>query len=280
MANIIEYKGLKVVSPDPASDGGAALNYNFKTIADKIEKLATPVTGPTGPAGESITGPTGPGGDRGGVGPTGPTGPAGESITGQTGPTGPMGQDGSPHPFTFRSIGVGSGWYGPGLLVSCKELSTTILPENRLQAWPFFTSSTGSRLDRIGLRIITASGSRARVRIGVYTNVSNEVLYPDTLLFDTGDIVTDMSGMQSVVINQQIPKNSLLWIVNLSEINLEVRAIKGAFSILGWPSDLDSPPYTGISGPEYAYNQLPNKYPSDGVPTSNDTPQLVVRFSA
>jgi len=39
MSNLTEYQGVQIVSPDPADEGGQALNSNFKALSTHIDTV-------------------------------------------------------------------------------------------------------------------------------------------------------------------------------------------------------------------------------------------------
>lgn len=182
---------------------------------------------------------------------------------------------------SFRHAG-GSGlemWYIANC-VNALALTTGAATANVLRALPFVAPARGGTLDRLAFNVTTLLAGNAR--IGLYKNVSESNLYPQTLLFDSGDISTATAGVKTASLAQDLEPGALYWvaIVGSAAATMRALAVGGCSHILGTTNALGTAPTVGISV-AHAYGALPATFTGGGAAiTAVPIPALAYRFSA
>lgn len=149
-----------------------------------------------------------------------------------------------------------------------------------LRALPFVAPARGGTLDRLAFNITTPVAGNAR--IGLYSNTSDSVIYPSTLLFDSGDIGTGTGGFIAATCSVTLAPGAMYWVVHIGSVAATLRclAVAGVSPLLGMPTGLGTAHNAGISA-TMTYGTLPSTFPSGGGTFSAvPIPALAVRFSA
>jgi len=138
-------------------------------------------------------------------------------------------------------------------------LSAIAIIANSLSAIPFVTPKTIT-LDRIAVNV-TIGAALSNIRLGIY--IDNGNVYPGALILDAGTVSSAVAGVKTIVINQQLNKNSLYWLVLLSDGIPTIRSALSApiINMLGFDNTL--PATMGASySLAFAYAPLPNPFPT------------------
>jgi hypothetical protein len=107
--------------------------------------------------------------------------------------------------FSYRQRGVTpiELWY-PGVLIAEETFASGAITNDVLFAQPFHSVIAGT-LDRIACRVTTAAAT-GKIRLGIYNNTSPRVLYPTSLVLDSGELLASTIGIKSAnltaVLNQ------------------------------------------------------------------------------
>lgn len=126
-------------------------------------------------------------------------------------------------------------------------------------AIPFIVPKTIT-LDGIAINV-TIGVALTNVRLGIYADNGN--VYPGALILDAGTVSSAVAGVQTIVINQQLNKNNLYWLVLLSDgiPTLRSAASPPSINILGFANTL--PTTMGVSYQvAFAYAPLPDPFPA------------------
>lgn len=182
---------------------------------------------------------------------------------------------------SFRHTGGSSleAWYYCGS-ANGTALTTGAPTANVLRAIPFVAPVRGGTLDRIA--IITTAGVAGNARFGIYTNKSEQNLYPASLVVDSGD--KDMTGnaVKSANINISLTPGALYWAALVGAVAPTIRcfAVGGMNTLLGVSSALGTAQNLGISV-AYNYAALPSTFSAGGAMiTAVPLPAIAIRYSA
>lgn len=149
-----------------------------------------------------------------------------------------------------------------------------------LRALPFVAPARGGTLDRIAFNVTTPVAGNAR--LGLYTNGSDSVIYPNSLVFDSGDIATGTGGAIAASCSVNLTPGALYWVVHIGNVAAGLRclAVGGTSALLGSPPGLGGAFNAGIAV-TMTYGALPSSFPGGGATFSAaPIPALAFRFSA
>ncbi|MDD3813311.1 MAG: hypothetical protein PHZ02_01585 [Desulfocapsaceae bacterium] len=157
-------------------------------------------------------------------------------------------------------------------------LTTAGLTVGTLVALPFIVPRTIT-LDRIAVNITTGTVGASSTRLGIY--IDNGNLYPGSLILDAGTVDSSAAGgggVKTITINQILMKNTLYWLVAVSDGTPGLRAasIAATLPILGYPNTLPTTPGT-LYAVAFAFAALPDPYPAAAVIGSANLPLIFVR---
>jgi hypothetical protein len=240
MSQIVSYKGLTVVTPDPPGSGGVLINTNFKTIADRLTNLeslgpgatgatgptgatgatgigvagATGATGPTGATGVGVTGVTGATGATGptGVGATGVTGPTGATGVGVTGATGATGPTGATGATGATGVGGGGPWTDIATVVQLVTPTDSVLINSGLISSP----GIGSESEQFGLGAQAGSFHDTAFGFNAQANSGQSVSLGHTAVSQFGDVTIghlSIGGGNTVVLGNGAEAHQALSVV-------------------------------------------------------------------
>lgn len=187
----------------------------------------------------------------------------------------------------YRNKGTtlyGSGtsqYYGAG--ISANDTGPAAYTNNLLYFVPFISGQAGT-IDKIGVNVTTNGTAAARVRLGVYTNLSTTNLYPVTRLLDSGEIDVSSNGWKEATISLSMLANTLYWFVYTANeaISLTSVALNSMLPILGMPVTADpvrrwQPVITLVN----AFAALPTPVTSGAAQTQSSTfltPLILVHY--
>ena len=157
-----------------------------------------------------------------------------------------------------------------------------------LYAIPFW-ASRGGTADQITAIVTNAGIGGDTCRFGIYNNTSASVLYPSTIVVDSGVVATNSTGAKAVGISQALTAGNLYWLVltyNQAGAQFGGFAVGGgaysAFPALGWTAANPPVAQYGWSIAQ-AYGALPATFPGNvgtATPMTDNLPALFLRFSA
>lgn len=112
--------------------------------------------------------------------------------------------------------------------VAIGALTTRTNAANTLIAVPFVVPSRGPTLDRIAVEVTTGVAA-TNVRLGIYSNLADNNLYPGTMLFDSGNLPSTAASVQSASPSLILTPGALMWAVtNSSSAATVLRGLPGA----------------------------------------------------
>lgn len=200
-------------------------------------------------------------------------------------------------PSSYTQVGLNTGLgsandqeslyvFGQALTHASSQVATKTLLSG-MMTMPFITSASRT-VDRLKFLITTAGSAGSKIRIGIYTNKSPTVLYPDALLFDAGEHAGDVTGLVSVTVNVNLPPNTIVWGVFWSNPGggasyPQMRAVRPdqgqVLNVLGWNGDLTGQATFILTGGDYVTGtSMPATYPAGGARRSDNIPILAMRF--
>jgi hypothetical protein len=187
-----------------------------------------------------------------------------------------------PDVYDYRDVFTGAGlqsWYVAG--VSTASAATTGAPSaNILRAIPFFATSRDRSIDRIAMNVTTLQIGSAH--IGLYTNSSQDNLYPSQLVVDSGVLNTGSVGVKAATISTALTAGALYWAVHVGSINATLRCLPlaGMLNLLGTSSAMGAAFNVGISV-AFPFADLPVTFPVGGAMIAAvPVPMIAVRFSS
>lgn len=177
--------------------------------------------------------------------------------------------------------GPGEIWYYANQS-GVNALQSAALVANILRAMPFIAPARGGTLDRLAFAVTSFVAGNAR--IGLYTNTSDSVIYPDALLADSGSISTGSNGVKTYTLSQTLTPGRMYWLAIVSDSTATIRTLNGASTgnLMGNPASFLVNPYVGLSV-SFTYDVLPGTFTAGATPfnsTSTPVPALGYRFSA
>jgi hypothetical protein len=145
-----------------------------------------------------------------------------------------------------------------------------------------FLSGRGGYADLFSVRVTSGSGAGGLFRFGLYTNLGKNKLYPDQLIFDSGDIARDSTGVKSYIPPRPILMlpNSLYWFALCASSVVGtggLRLVGDAVALHGVTTDQLLNHANGFDS-SYTYAALPQKYPG-GVSPDPEGFMVAVRWS-
>ena len=173
-------------------------------------------------------------------------------------------------------------WYGAGV-ANCNALTTGAPAVGTLIALPF-VSGRGGTLDRIAFNVTTVGGAGSKARVGIYTNQSDGVLYPQTLLDDGGEFLCDAAtGVKSTTIARVLSAGQLYWFAYLcgtAAPTIRCLSVAGTWPIFGLDNTLGTTPTMGLTVAT-AYGALPATFTAAATRlTAVPIPAIFARFSS
>lgn len=163
---------------------------------------------------------------------------------------------------------------------NCTAMTTASPSGGPMRAFPFIAPSRGGTIDRIGVNI--TAGAVGNFRVGIYANTSTTVMYPGALIAQSGDLDTNVTGLNVGTFNVQLTPNQMYWLVYHCSAAATIRAmaVGGVSNLLGNSNALGTAPNVGISASQ-VYGPLPDPYPSGAAMlTAVPIPAIAYRFSA
>jgi len=151
---------------------------------------------------------------------------------------------------------VGKYYYPVGAHLGVGTWTDT--PANNLHARQYLVFRK-CRFDRIGIHVMGAGATGARIRLGIY---DDEDFYPKNLILDAGEVVAETVGLKELTINLVLEVGRY-WVVGLSNDGTIDWGRDG-----GHPGDLANlmiSPDLNIFARytiSYAYGSLPSTFPT------------------
>jgi len=185
----------------------------------------------------------------------------------------------------YRTVGSTTNRYHAAGQHNCTGGGTGAPAIDTLIAMPFI-SPRGGTLDRLAFNVTTVGGALSVARVGIYTNSSPILIYPDALVVDGGQYDTSAvggTGVKSTTISQELEAGDLYWFVYLCGTlapTIRTLPIAGCYPIFGLDSALGTAPGVGLTVAQ-AYGALPSTFPAAAtVLTAAPAPFVAVRYSA
>jgi hypothetical protein len=182
----------------------------------------------------------------------------------------------------FRDVGTGT-YYLAGHV---PQLATTAgYNADEVFALPFLATRGGT----INLAInVSTAGAGGLARVGLYTNTSDTILFPDSLIAQT-ELDVSTTGIKAALTGQALSANTLYWAAFVHNNNLSPQ-YESVNSAECWPILGTGPFFTAGSGARligwydtYAYAALPNTFPGTATVLSSSIgylPGLGFKFTA
>lgn len=178
--------------------------------------------------------------------------------------------------------GLGERWYWLGL-GSEPTFNTDLVSFGTLRAYPFAVPDV-STIDRLAFEVTTAGGAGSRMRCGIYQATSETNLYPNALIVDGGEFVSDTTGVKAATVSNVLEPDVVYWAATLSGTSAPTcRTITAGMTgvrYLGAPSTL------GVTIGKFitvalAYGALPATFTGGATVSTNTlTATVAVRYSA
>lgn len=169
-------------------------------------------------------------------------------------------------------------WYVAGQ-VNATQLSTGSMTPNTLHAFPLVVPRSVT-IDRVGVNVVTSTAA-TNCRIGVYTDDGN--MYPNALLFDSGNISTASTGARTATVSQAVSPGTLYWAVFLCSSGTPTfrgLPLAGMHEVVGYSNTLTVG--TGLGWyPTFAFAALPGTFTAGGTADHPTTvlPAIFLRFT-
>lgn len=139
-----------------------------------------------------------------------------------------------------------------------------------LYTWPFIAPARGPIIDVVQIDVTTAGvGGTIFARVGIYTNIisgsleNGEVLFPGSLLVDSGDVSSSATGVKSLTTGSiNLDPGSLYWIAfTATQPTTTIHQfrsipIAAMHPVLGWDNTFGTAATLGFSQ-SFAYGPLP-----------------------
>ena len=171
-------------------------------------------------------------------------------------------------------------YYTAGLYMSCVISNASITAES-LIALPILAPEWDANITGLRFSLWSGGGSGRNVRLGVYRNTGDDTLYPNNLVYDSGDISTLLAGIKEVTPTVSCVARELLWITffNSHAQTFASVASNSGSSILGYESFSAGNAATYGHRVSTTFGALPDPYPTVGrVAATGNLPALFVRF--
>ena len=203
----------------------------------------------------------------------------------------------APDAFSYRQVGINTGmnatdnesYYMFGQAATHASTQTGVVTlSTQLMAIPFITTSQ-TNIDRLIFNITTAGSAGAKVRIGIYTNTSGTMLYPENLLLDAGEFAGDSMGVVTVPVSTTLPANSVVWCAvwandgggGAKPIVRAIRPDQGqVLNILGWNASMTNQATTILQNTPYVTGtSFPATFPTGATRSNGNIPAIGMRFT-
>jgi hypothetical protein len=172
---------------------------------------------------------------------------------------------------SIRSVG---GAFAAGSADQHITLGTYTASADALRSVPFYLPKPAT-VSEIGIKVTTAVAGA--IRIGIYADKGEPVLYPYKLLLDAGTVNTGTTGMKSIAIKKDLPRG-LVWLTLIGNSAPTIANITlGSWMPLGYPDDPASGPRSYYSK-GYTYGALPDPFP-DGATMGNLPVYVYLKFA-
>jgi hypothetical protein len=175
-----------------------------------------------------------------------------------------------------------SRYYIAGLAAAANLTGNITVVAGTSYALPYYTGHGGT-IDSVQWRIATNQTGNAHV--GIYANISNNILYPGSLLYSTADISTNTQGFLGPTgLTWSLPAGTLVWVVFQASSPPGMMAIPASaqWPILGNSTDPTNYPYPGTAWfGTGTYAAFPTTWQTDAVPNlMANIPAIFLRYSA
>jgi hypothetical protein len=181
----------------------------------------------------------------------------------------------SPYAMLQHSKAVASHWRSSPISTASLTGANYLMTADTVYAVPFIIGETDTA-DRIGIDIITASGSNAM--LGIYNSTGG---VPDDLLLQAGEIATSGTGDQTITISQSLTPG-MYFLAIVADGTPRVNAISKLnalwnYGFSGLSGAASGGPLTLISGAHSYDSGLPDPFPTIAA-TNDSTPRVSLRF--
>lgn len=164
---------------------------------------------------------------------------------------------------SLRSVGgANGGAYPAGLFhLDLYPSVSAASVANVLMAIPFYLPDVPNLVTKMGIRV--ATGATGNIRLGIYGDKGEAMLYPGRLLLDAGAVSTATAGVKSLTVRQNLPRG-LVWVALLASSSTpEIRYFTTStqtWALLGF-SESGAYRYTHYRVSQ-AFGSLPNPFPA------------------
>jgi len=165
--------------------------------------------------------------------------------------------------FAKRCIGGAGGAYVAGVLDSDFTEGAGAITANYISAIPIYIPAP-CEVASIGISVTTLSAGS--VRLGIYEDKGEDLLYPGKLVIDAGTVNVGTTGNKSVAVKQGLSRG-LKWLALVGNSTPEIRRIQaGGWAALGF-DETGVTPYHYYR-PAFTYAALPNPFPASATALS------------
>ena len=180
--------------------------------------------------------------------------------------------------FQAGLIGAQESWYAAGQQAAAATTTLTVTA-GRMYAMPFYASRQ-QVLDRLAFNVTTQSSSQ-NARIGIYSTSGGISLYPTSLVYDSGSISTQGTGVKNNTAISITLTPGLYWFVLLcsSTPGVASYAATSGVPIFGLSNTLSGSPQVGLYVAQ-AFGALPATFPSGATMQTSTFPAVFGRFSS
>ncbi len=139
----------------------------------------------------------------------------------------------------------------------------------------------GGVLDTIAMEVTTL-GAGSAARVGIYKNTAGGILYPSSLVLDSGEFDTTSTGVKSASGLSVPVAPGLYWLAYLCRATapgIRAVAIPGLGHMLGLPSTMGAN-LNQVAAVGLAYQALPASYPAGATLFNADAPLVAVHYAS
>lgn len=146
-------------------------------------------------------------------------------------------------------------------------LSQTAINTDQLSAWPIVHGGPPISFDTLGIEVTTPAAAGGLIRVGIYSNISPYVMYPDRLLYQSGQIPTDgIAGIYETALNYTLGPG-IYWIAHVAGVAVPTLRIVSGGSFcpfyMGFPLTGGATPFRRVvQSTPYLYAPLPDPFPA------------------
>lgn len=165
----------------------------------------------------------------------------------------------------FNSFRHSSGGGGAALNIAGLANGTLLIASamvaNVMLAMPFIAPRRGGRIDQLACNVTVAVAGN--LRLGLWDNVSESVLYPNRLLADSGSISHAAPGVKTFSVNINLVPGQVYYLSLVTSGAPTVRglAVGGCAPFWGLDTAMGTAPQVGLQV-AFAFGALPNVYPA------------------